>query len=96
MPPRFPWSLLKFFSPVDDDLGVTTLVDSLMVGAQNEKTRLAAVALLGVFFANTKVDIRGFFATSIRQLMRLYVSDDPVLIKKVAAIIGTLIKVSML
>lgn len=72
---------------------MNTLVESLMQGAQNEKTRLAAVTLLDVFFGSTKVDVRGFFVTSIRPMMRLYVFDEPVLIKKVASIIGTLIKV---
>ncbi|XP_055340770.1 eIF-2-alpha kinase activator GCN1-like isoform X2 [Paramacrobiotus metropolitanus] len=77
---------------VEDETGVATLVESLMHGAQNEKTRMAAVTLLDVFFANTKVDVRAFFGTSIRPLMRLYMFDDPILVKKVASVIGTLIK----
>ena len=79
---------------VDDEVGVATLVETLMSGAQTEKHRLAAVTLLDLFYANTKVDIRSFFVSTIRQLIRLYILDDSVLIKKVSSVIGTLVKVT--
>lgn len=78
---------------VEDDNGVAILVDTLMSAAHKPDTRMAAVMLLDVFFLNTRVDIKNFFATYIRSFIRLYALEDPLLVKRLSSIKQTLTKV---